>query len=110
MATIEDVGAREILDSRGNPTVEVEVLLDASGRIPGQRGAVADAKAWRLTADEMRAAEEVEHREDRPGVEQEVHQGWHIREEDLLRRAGHVAAKATDSIPDRNECWTSPGS
>ena len=28
MATIEDVGAREILDSRGNPTVEVEVLLD----------------------------------------------------------------------------------
>ncbi len=28
MATIEDIGAREILDSRGNPTVEVEVLLD----------------------------------------------------------------------------------
>ena len=28
MATIEDVGAREILDSRGNPTVEVEVTLD----------------------------------------------------------------------------------
>lgn len=28
MAIIEDVWAREILDSRGNPTVEVEVLLD----------------------------------------------------------------------------------
>ncbi|MCK0439812.1 phosphopyruvate hydratase [Gordonia alkaliphila] len=28
MAIIEQVGAREILDSRGNPTVEVEVLLD----------------------------------------------------------------------------------
>ncbi|MFK4835975.1 phosphopyruvate hydratase [Microbacterium sp. ZW T2_14] len=28
MAQIEAVGAREILDSRGNPTVEVEVLLD----------------------------------------------------------------------------------
>ncbi|MEB8324537.1 phosphopyruvate hydratase [Dietzia kunjamensis] len=28
MALIEQVGAREILDSRGNPTVEVEVLLD----------------------------------------------------------------------------------
>ncbi len=28
MATIEGVGAREILDSRGNPTVEVEVGLD----------------------------------------------------------------------------------
>ena len=30
MATIEDIHAREILDSRGNPTVEVEVLLDDS--------------------------------------------------------------------------------
>ena len=28
MATIEALGAREILDSRGNPTVEVEVALD----------------------------------------------------------------------------------
>ncbi|QNE43311.1 phosphopyruvate hydratase [Frigoribacterium sp. NBH87] len=28
MAAIDAVGAREILDSRGNPTVEVEVLLD----------------------------------------------------------------------------------
>ena len=28
MAVIEEVGAREILDSRGNPTVEVEVALD----------------------------------------------------------------------------------
>ncbi|MEN3299717.1 phosphopyruvate hydratase [Pseudonocardia sp.] len=28
MAAIEQVGAREILDSRGNPTVEVEVALD----------------------------------------------------------------------------------
>ncbi|MQA09719.1 MAG: phosphopyruvate hydratase [Pseudonocardiaceae bacterium] len=30
MAVIEQVGAREILDSRGNPTVEVEVALDDS--------------------------------------------------------------------------------
>ncbi|MBA4023003.1 MAG: phosphopyruvate hydratase [Gordonia sp.] len=28
MASIDQVGAREILDSRGNPTVEVEVVLD----------------------------------------------------------------------------------
>ena len=28
MASIEAIGAREILDSRGNPTVEVEVALD----------------------------------------------------------------------------------
>ncbi|WP_125774683.1 phosphopyruvate hydratase [Antribacter gilvus] len=30
MASIEAVGAREILDSRGNPTVEVEIVLDDS--------------------------------------------------------------------------------
>ena len=28
MCTIEDVIAREVLDSRGNPTVEVEIFLD----------------------------------------------------------------------------------
>ncbi|MTA82581.1 MAG: phosphopyruvate hydratase, partial [Actinobacteria bacterium] len=28
MSLIEAIGAREILDSRGNPTIEVEVLLD----------------------------------------------------------------------------------
>jgi enolase len=32
MMTIEDVMAREILDSRGNPTLEVEVLLMGGGR------------------------------------------------------------------------------
>lgn len=41
MATIAAVGAREILDSRGNPTVEVEVLLDdgAFGRAAVPSGA-----------------------------------------------------------------------
>ena len=33
ITTIEDVIAREILDSRGNPTIEVEVLL-----MGGERG------------------------------------------------------------------------
>ena len=28
MSTIMDVFAREVLDSRGNPTVEVEVVLE----------------------------------------------------------------------------------
>ncbi|MEL7181296.1 MAG: hypothetical protein AAFN63_15825, partial [Pseudomonadota bacterium] len=28
MSTIIDIHAREILDSRGNPTVEVDVILD----------------------------------------------------------------------------------
>jgi enolase len=41
MAEIVDVRAREILDSRGNPTVEVEVLLDsgAEGRAAVPSGA-----------------------------------------------------------------------
>ncbi len=41
MASIEFVGAREILDSRGNPTVEVEVLLDdgSEGRAAVPSGA-----------------------------------------------------------------------
>jgi enolase len=32
MSTIIDIAAREILDSRGNPTVEADVLL-ASGEV-----------------------------------------------------------------------------
>ena len=41
MAAIEAVGAREILDSRGNPTVEVEIALDdgAFGRAAVPSGA-----------------------------------------------------------------------
>ena len=32
MSTIEHVIGREVLDSRGNPTVEAEVLLDSGAR------------------------------------------------------------------------------
>ena len=41
MPTIERIHARQILDSRGNPTVEVEVALDsgASGRAAVPSGA-----------------------------------------------------------------------
>ncbi len=41
MAAIEYIGAREILDSRGNPTIEVEVALDdgAEGRAAVPSGA-----------------------------------------------------------------------
>ena len=42
MTTIKSVHAREILDSRGNPTLEAEVTLD-SGAFGTCRGAV-----WRL--------------------------------------------------------------
>ncbi len=41
MASIEFIGAREILDSRGNPTVEVEIILDdaSEGRAAVPSGA-----------------------------------------------------------------------
>src|SRR5476651_1368309 len=41
MSAISDIRAREILDSRGNPTVEVDVLLDsgAFGRAAVPSGA-----------------------------------------------------------------------
>ncbi len=35
MAVIESVYARQILDSRGNPTVEVEVVLDTDDGAQG---------------------------------------------------------------------------
>ena len=52
MALIEAVGAREILDSRGNPTVEVEVLLDDGivqrAAVPsGASTGAFDRKTWR---------------------------------------------------------------
>ena len=37
MSTIEHVVGREVLDSRGNPTVEVEVFLDSGATRPGHR-------------------------------------------------------------------------
>ena len=39
MTAIIDIIGREILDSRGNPTVEVDVLLEDGSRGP-RRGAV----------------------------------------------------------------------
>ena len=58
MTTIEDIHAREVLDSRGNPTVEVEVSLEngASGRAIVPSGASTGAhEAWeRRDGDENR--------------------------------------------------------
>ena len=51
MSSIESVYAREILDSRGNPTVEVEVILEdgAAGRASVPSGASTGAhEAWEL--------------------------------------------------------------
>jgi len=52
MSAIEEVAAREVLDSRGNPTVEVEVVLDsgAGGRAIVPSGAstgIHEAAEWR---------------------------------------------------------------
>jgi len=49
---IEDVLGREILDSRGNPTVEVEVLL--SGGATGRAGVPSGASTGRREALELR--------------------------------------------------------
>jgi enolase len=56
VATIEVVYAREILDSRGNPTVEVEVILDdgSSGRAAVPSG----ASTGRFEAVELRDGDE----------------------------------------------------
>jgi enolase len=52
VATIEAVGAREILDSRGNPTVEVEVALD-DGSL-ARAGVPSGASTGRFEAVELR--------------------------------------------------------
>jgi len=58
MGLITDVYAREIIDSRGNPTVEVDVLLDsgASGRAAVPSGAsTGKREALRLARKEIKA-------------------------------------------------------
>ena len=79
MASIDAVGAREILDSRGNPTVEVEVALDDGtiARAAGPSGAshrrVRGRRAARRRRDALRrqGRREGRHRRarrDRPGA------------------------------------------
>jgi enolase len=49
MTEIVDITAREILDSRGNPTVEVDVTLEdgAFGRAAVPSGASTGAHEWK---------------------------------------------------------------
>ncbi|MEO7269257.1 MAG: phosphopyruvate hydratase, partial [Knoellia sp.] len=58
MASIDAVGAREILDSRGNPTVEVEVALDdgtiARAAVPSGASTGAFEAAERRDGDKNR--------------------------------------------------------
>ena len=57
MAYIEDVIAREVLDSRGNPTVEVEVMLgDGSvGRAIVPSGASTETETRRDISAKVRS-------------------------------------------------------
>ncbi|MGI8777832.1 MAG: phosphopyruvate hydratase [Acidimicrobiales bacterium] len=52
MSSIDDVKAREVLDSRGNPTIEVEVTLDSGAR--GRAIAPSGASTGRHEAAERR--------------------------------------------------------
>lgn len=52
MTTIIDIFAREILDSRGNPTVEVEVILE--GGFTGRAAVPSGASTGRFEAVELR--------------------------------------------------------
>ncbi|GAA1993214.1 phosphopyruvate hydratase [Microbacterium pumilum] len=73
MALIEAVGAREILDSRGNPTVEVEVLLD-DGTV--QRAAVPS------------------------GASTGAFEAYELRDDDKSRYSGKGVLKAVAAVVD----------
>ena len=49
MTAIVNVVGREILDSRGNPTVEVDVVLEDGGQFLGQPGDVLRNKGGTVT-------------------------------------------------------------
>ncbi|MBM3880241.1 MAG: phosphopyruvate hydratase [Verrucomicrobia bacterium] len=55
MSTIQDIQAREILDSRGNPTVEVDVLLE--GGVAGRAAVPSGASTGEHEAIELRDGE-----------------------------------------------------
>ena len=56
MSAIEDVFAREILDSRGNPTLEVAVLLESGAT--GRAGVPSGASCGTREALELRDGDE----------------------------------------------------
>ena len=54
---IKDVIAREILDSRGNPTVEVEVIVEGNQLYMGRAAVPSGASTGRFEAVELRDGE-----------------------------------------------------
>lgn len=73
MAIIENVCAREILDSRGNPTIEVDVLLD-------------DGVVGRAAVPS--------------GASTGVHEAVELRDGDKSRFGGKGVSKAVDNVND----------
>jgi enolase len=80
MTTIEDITAREILDSRGNPTVEVEIVLES--------GAVGRAAVP-------------------SGASTGVHEAVELRDDDPARYGGKGVLKAVDNVKEiiADELW-----
>jgi len=80
MTLIEEIVAREILDSRGNPTVEVEVLLDS--------GAVGRAAVP-------------------SGASTGVHEAVELRDDDAARYGGKGVLKAVENVNEiiGEELW-----
>ncbi|HAN99039.1 MAG TPA: phosphopyruvate hydratase, partial [Planctomycetaceae bacterium] len=72
MSTIINVTGREILDSRGNPTVEVEVMLDDGSSLG--RAAVPS------------------------GASTGAHEAWELRDGDKKRFLGKGVLKAVENI------------
>ena len=74
MPSIDAVGAREILDSRGNPTVEVEVALD-DGTIA--RAAVPS------------------------GASTGIHEAWELRDGDKSKFLGKGVSQAVTNVNEK---------
>ena len=119
MSTIESIIAREILDSRGNPTLEVEVELydGTTGRAAVPSGAsTGKYEALELRDGDKARAASVEHLHDAREVEEGPGQAVHlvnydavdlacldVREEPLERRALHVAAREASVVVARRQ-------
>ncbi len=74
MSTIADIHARQILDSRGNPTIEVDVTL-----VDGSFGRAAVPS----------------------GASTGVHEAWELRDGDVASFLGKGVMKAVDNINDQ---------
>ena len=71
MSAIVDIHAREILDSRGNPTVEVDVVLE-------------DGSVGRASVPS--------------GASTGAHEAWEMRDDDAVRYKGKGVLKAVNAV------------